>query len=568
VAGLDIRWTAWMSDAVIVLGLGGYALRSRSATAGPVFVALSTYLFLPDVHWNGIYAEPHADWAVLVALFFAALSRRPLLTGALFGVALTTRPFNIVLLPFFAIWLFRQFGFRRARRAFLIAGAVAALVYLPFVLWDPDAFFSGTVRWLLEYGPVHRTWFHGKMSFTGFLYLAHLEHLMAPAEIAALVITSGLAVWKLRTTRHLVAFSMGMYALFVSFNAIVWMSFWIGPCLLAIALAAAMGDPASAEIPSRVVTPAALNVKRLIAELGLAGAILAALAVMVHRLGRHFDESGLEAAAAFVSEQLEPDDFVVDNSGYRKGILKTPHLVSGDDLPPQAELGETLFQAELPRRRFLEPWTKPRLLVVDRYRLFGDHETVLLGTGPDSGPFSREYTRRFDNYEVYLFKKRNTDTVPRRISGTPSAISARAESKDGAAEGRLRDRRWSFGIRDGGRAGIQPCRVDGSSTEMIFTTPRAKVRYVFETDTRSPRWVTLFGGFPERTTAWQRAPVRLTVTAGSGNPIGELVCPNLSGMRGVTFGVTGDVRRIAVSLETEAPENPGFCFDATLWERH
>ena len=109
------------------------------------------------------------------------------------GVALTTRPFNLILVPFFAVWAVRQLGFRTAWRMLLISGVITASVYLPFVLWDPDAFFSGTVRWLLAYGPAHRTWFYSKMSFSGALYEARMDEWLTYAQLIVISAMSGLS---------------------------------------------------------------------------------------------------------------------------------------------------------------------------------------------------------------------------------------------------------------------------------------------------------------------------------------------------------------------------------------
>ena len=123
---LDIRWTAIASDLAITLGVAGTVLEHKRKYFGPVFFGLAVYLFLPDTIWNSIYAEPHFDWAVLVALALCIATRHPLLTGIVYGFALSTRPFNVILFPFIAIWLYRSFDLRHAWRALLFSAAVAS----------------------------------------------------------------------------------------------------------------------------------------------------------------------------------------------------------------------------------------------------------------------------------------------------------------------------------------------------------------------------------------------------------------------------------------------------------
>ena len=564
-SGLDIRWTAWLSDLVIAGCLGGYAVWRRSAFLGPVFVGLAAYLFLPDIHWNGIYAEPHADWAILALILFSALIRRPLLTGALFGVALTTRPFNLVLLPFFAIWLFRELGTRRAVRAFLVTGAIAAMFYLPFVLWDPDAFYAGTVRWLLAYGPAHRTWFHTKMGFSGFLYLRHLEYLMAPAQLATLLIASGLAVWKLKNTRHLLAFWMFAYALFVAFNSIVWMSFWIGVCLTAIALLAAAGVTETATSPEpRAPHSSKYKYVTLSAESALAAGIVVALSVMLFLLHRHFDDdNGLEQVHVYLDATLAPGDFVVDDAGYRKAILQTPYVLSKEDLPNRAALGTTPFQTQLPRRRFAESLSRPRVFAVERFGLFDAARTVYLGpNGSDDGPFVEAETKQFGNYTVHRLDQKSGGFPNRRLSEDPARLTVIGVSDTGSRTGLFGNNRWFFGRgAASARIGIETCRIDNSSAEMLALSPRDTVTYEISTPAKG-EWVTIFGGMPDRTAAWHRAPAALTVQTGDERIIGTYLFPNLSGMRGTTFKLPKGTRTIQFLLTTHQNPNPTFCFDA------
>ena len=563
-AGLDIRWTAWLSDLVIAGCLGGYAVRRRSTFLGPVFVGLAAYLFLPDIHWNGIYAEPHADWAILVLLIFSALTRRPLLTGALFGIALTTRPFNLVLLPFLAVWLCRELGMRRAVRVFLVAGAIAAVFYLPFVLWDPDAFYAGTVRWLVAYGPAHRTWFHTKMGFSGLLYRRHLEYLMAPAQLATLLIASGLAVWKLRNLRHLLVFWMFVYALFVAFNSIVWMSFWIGVCLTAIALLAAAGVPETAATQGpQAPRPLKYKYVTLSTEAVLAAGIACALAVMLFLLHRHLDDNGLEEVRGYLDAALAPGDFVLDNAGYRKAILETPYVLSTADLPNGAALGTTPFQTRLPRRRFAESFSRKRVFAVERFGLFEEARAVYLGSnGLDDGPFVEAEVKQLGNYTVRRLDKKGGLFPGRRLSEAPALLTVIGVSDTGSRAGRFENNRWSFGRGAAdARMAVEACRIDNSATRMIALSPSDTATYDLSAPTDA-EWVTVFGGHPNRTAAWHHAPTVLTVQTGDNRLIGTYLFPNRSGMRGTTFKLPKGTRTIQFALSTREKPNPKFCFDA------
>ncbi|MDI7267899.1 MAG: hypothetical protein QME96_07885, partial [Myxococcota bacterium] len=259
-AGIDIRWTSWLADAVVAVALAwpavrasGFGLRASGRSdassgpavpnPGPTWPALlfaATYLFLPDTHWNGIYAEPNVDWAVVAVLACCLATGRPLAAGAALGVAIAMRPLNFALVPLLAAGLWRVHGLRTAARSILVAAAVSAVLYVPFVLRDPDAFFLGAVRWLIEYGPAHRTWFHGMLGFSGPLYEARLEAWMHPAQIAGIAIALGLTAWRARSARGVLAGCAAAYSVFVAFSPLVWMSFWIGAVIL---VSAAVGMP-------------------------------------------------------------------------------------------------------------------------------------------------------------------------------------------------------------------------------------------------------------------------------------------------------------------------------------
>lgn len=562
-AGLDIRWTAWLSDGVIVACIGGFALRSRSAMTGPVFVALAVYLFLPDIHWNGIYAEPHADWAVLSILTYCVLTKRPYIGGLVMGLALTTRPFNLVLIPFFLIWLIRRFGPRKAWEAMLITSTLTAAMYLPFILWDPDAFYAGTVRWLLEYGVAHRSWFHGKMSFSGPLYQLRMEHLLAPAQIAVLVISTALAVWKLRSTRHLLVFWMVVYGLFVAFNSIVWMSFWVGCCLLAMFLLAAVGDPETRLPNSSVRHRVPFLKKRLIAEIGLAVGIAVSAAVILYLLHRHFDDSGLDDAWAYVSDALEPGDFVVDNGGYRKAILKTPYLLSKADLPKRAKTGPTPFQAMIPRRHFVEPGASERVFLVDRFGLSAGHLSAYLGTRETSkGPYHLRETRTFGNYETKALEKRPGVHQIGRLSAAADTLAVSANAAGTTQKGTFEKDKWIFGSGPvkGAPLRLKPCTINRSTTNMISVKPGVHTAYRF-TAPQDAEWITVFGGQPDKTAFWRKTPMHLSIRSND-TEIGTVVFPNLGGMRGATFEVPKGSRDVTFELETGDSPPKGFCLDA------
>jgi hypothetical protein len=172
----------------------GVDTRHRDVARGLALSFVATWLFSPSVHWNGIYAEPHAWWLVLAVVLAATLRQRFWLAAAALGVALATRHFAIVVAPFVAVAMIRSIGLRAALPRLGLTGAVAALLLVPFVLRDPESFWFGTYRWLVEYGPVHQSWFWFKFGFSGPLYKANLAEWMPRAQAAIVIVMLGIAL--------------------------------------------------------------------------------------------------------------------------------------------------------------------------------------------------------------------------------------------------------------------------------------------------------------------------------------------------------------------------------------
>jgi hypothetical protein len=98
---------------------------------------------------------------------------------------------------------------------------------------------------------------------------------------------------------------------------------------------------------------------------------------------------------------------------------------------------------------------------------------------------------------------------------------------------------------------------------MLSAIPVADVTYALKAAVpRGAKWLTLFGGFPDRTAAWHKSDVTIDVSKDSGKPFGKHTFPNRSGMSGATFQLPKGVRSVTLNIRTRAPENRRFCFDA------
>lgn len=60
-----------------------------------------------------------------------------------YGLALATKQTAWFIAPFYVVMIWRNYGFKEAIRRSLAAVAVMVLINLPFIIWDPQAWFSG-----------------------------------------------------------------------------------------------------------------------------------------------------------------------------------------------------------------------------------------------------------------------------------------------------------------------------------------------------------------------------------------------------------------------------------------
>jgi len=528
--GADIRFTGVVADGVAALAIGGAALALRSPLRGPVVVGIAAYLFLPDVHWNGIYAEPNVDWAIVACLGAAIAVRRPLLAGALLGAALAMRPFNLVLAPFVVIWLARGFGARALWRALVLGGLIAAAFYAPFVLRDPDAFYLGTVRWLLDYGPAHSKWFWGMMGFSGPLYKAGMAGWLLPVQLGALAAVAGFAAWRQRTSAGALSLAALAYALFVAFNSIIWMSFWIGVCALALAATAAAGaTPLPAKAPTRGGALVAAHPRfAAVAEIFAGACVVAALVAMLIPLRAHFSEAGRDRVESYLRSELRSGDLLLDRSGYRVAFVFEPPIVKGRELRGSARLASDPFTILLPRRApIADPMEPARIVAVTRFGLLDELRALYTGLAGD-GPYTLDEDRRLGRFRAVRFGARHKGARP--------AIAAR-----------------------------RPVRFLKVARGMLAARPPA--RGALEIDlpvTGQPRWVTVYGGLADGSPQWRRSDVRVSVRCGA-EPLGELTFPNAPGLRGASLRLpkTG-CGAVSLSVSAASPTRRNFYLDA-LW---
>ncbi len=516
---LDFRLMGLVADAAVVLGLFWTAsaarveLRERAQGAAAAFGAV--WLFSPSLAWNGIYAEPHAWWFVLALVLATTLQKRWWLAAFFLGLALATRHFAAVVAPFVIVGMLRDLGWRSALPKLALTGIVAALLLVPFVALNPDAFWFGTFRWLVEYGPVHEGWFWTKFGFSGPLYEAKATVWMPRAQVALPLLS--LVVALVARGRRAVIAPLGMaYVLFVMFNGIIWDSFYLG-CSLFAAFAVAGGHSLEREPTKVAPSRRALGFAALALAVGAASAGYLGWTLVVSR-GR----AGAAAVQAHLATRVKPGDVLVDRADWQLAFVKERPIFA-DSPPPVPTSREVLDPALGPRGAL----GHPRAWFVLRAGRENDLSRALRGLGP------KIEDRRIGQYRLIGIEGLAIATTLAELPGSDAA--------------RL-------------------CRVGGAVRSMTWTSP-ARGRPTRHT-WRSPlgKKLIVVAGLEDGGAAWNRKPAFVHLRI-DGALLGTLRLPNLPGARLASFDTArfaGGQHDVEIRVSTRDALPRAVCVDGWM----
>ena len=223
---IDPRFvTLLLSCLAILLVFSAFRLPDLDPNAGKAKLLLAAVLF-SSITLRFSAVTPGAVFWFLLSLFIFFLARKMRIAAALtMGLCLAARQQAILLLPFFAIFLFRRMDSRLRWRCLLLAIAVPVSLCLPFVIDSPHQFLDGIYgrfapfaleKWLNE-----RVW-ERSLSFAPFFFQHGLEFLLKPIIAGTQLLILAVAVRRLRELGDLMNF-MGLSLLFfLLFSPIVW----------------------------------------------------------------------------------------------------------------------------------------------------------------------------------------------------------------------------------------------------------------------------------------------------------------------------------------------------------
>lgn len=493
--GLDLRWAGILADATVAIALwwaaSGVEPRFRERARALALSFGAAWMFSPGAHWNGIFAEPHAWWLVLSVLLAATLRRRYWLAAGVLGVALATRHFALVVAPFVVLALWRDLGWRQALPRVGLTGAVAAVLLVPFVLRDPETFWFGTYRWLVEYGPAHESWFWYKFGFVGYFYKAKATEWIARVQLGVVLAMLALAAvlwWRRRPRfRELIGPAGAAYLLFVMNNGIIWDSFFLGAALFP-AFAAAGAHPAPVVEPKPVA-------RRVL----IAGAVAAALSAiagigLLVSLGQSFSTTGKGELRARLARDVKPGDALVDRSDWQLAFIRSKPVFFGS-APPTRAVGYHPFDRAFGGTGAFEA---PRVWLVTR----AARDAALRSELRAFGSANEEQVGR------YVL----TSVAPGKALGRLSTMLDRLTPSYAGQPLTAAGQRWTSPAVTYVDVLPRPCRIGGAMRPMLYAHPAtgAELRLSFSGLDLGQRLL-VFGGIEDPVVLWGRADVALSV---------------------------------------------------------
>lgn len=549
--GLDIRWMGVLADAVVVLSVWwvGYSADRDSgveravgwgAAAAASFGAV--WLYLPSVHWNGIYAEPHIWWGVLAWLLASVALKRWWLAAVLLGLAVSTRHFGVVLLPFVLVAMIRDLGWRQLVPRLAVSGVVAAVLLVPFVAWDPETFWFGTFRWLREFGPVHETWFYDKFGFAGLFYRRGVAHWLPVAQVICVALCLLGAIFASRDTRGVLRWAGLGYLLFVMFNGLIWYSFFLGATLFVavVVSGASVRKAEPTEDEKRGLTGARWQL-----AVGFLATSVAAGGWLIFTLSQAMGSAGLQAARGFLVGELGRGDVLIDESDWRVEFVRGTPLFGQEDRPGGVRVVNSLDALGARGLRALSG----RVWVIARPARSEESLDAVERLGEVVAD------RRFGMYRVigvraHGVEARLSEEVDRLepFVEAPSADVAMTRNPEGmwVAPGQPR---WL-------QVGPKVCEVGGRRRPMLYVHPKtgSLVRLRWEGLPVGDHLV-VFAGLETSAVVWDRGPVDLKVSL-DGEVADIFSLANLPGLRwrAVPTG-GGDGRRVDVEITVEAVDD-------------
>jgi hypothetical protein len=243
VLGLDIRVTNLLAELLIGAALAWLAAARHKQRDEPGRLLWAWVFLQPtSLNWSLSTTAP-VLWALLALTLVLTLGGRLRRAAFALGLCAAASPLAIVVAPFVLLRWVRVVGWRRAALLACGAGLVALVFVLPFLLWSPQEFVFGGLRWFNdnELFPrlrwdMDQTWAR-MVGFSGVFWRHGLVGILKPIQALLLAGLIGL-YWRWGAAgARLAPLVVAAFLLFMVFNPVLW-PYLYNPALLAALVAA------------------------------------------------------------------------------------------------------------------------------------------------------------------------------------------------------------------------------------------------------------------------------------------------------------------------------------------
>jgi hypothetical protein len=232
--GVDLRWTN-IGAQVVIIGALVWLSAQRSGLQAVIqsepTLLLWAWLYLQPsiIHWDMGNTAP-ITWALLAVTLSLVLAKRTHSAAIALGCTVAGTPLVAVFAVFIALYWLRHQGVIRTARLLAISGIVAGLIVLPFLLWSPQDFITGTYRWFnhIEGWPQQK-WIETDppiwsviTGFSGEFWARETQGWLKPIQAVIVIAVAG-AFW-VRGARltMLPSHAVAAYLGFMLFNPVLW----------------------------------------------------------------------------------------------------------------------------------------------------------------------------------------------------------------------------------------------------------------------------------------------------------------------------------------------------------
>jgi len=214
--------------------IGGGPLESLLVFSLGVFFFISPYLIFFTAT-----GHPYPYWLYLALYLYFLQNDRLALASVFLGLMISSRQPAIILVPFFIIYLSRNFRRGECFRWLSLSILSSAFFLLPFLLADPKAFLLDPLHYIQpQWAGGMRAAILGSVGFTNIFYSLGISRWLPLVQAVVMILFIWLALYKVRDKVSLFAYSGLAVVLYNSFLFYIPSHYFYIPAFIILSFAA------------------------------------------------------------------------------------------------------------------------------------------------------------------------------------------------------------------------------------------------------------------------------------------------------------------------------------------